>query len=48
MAPTNLAMKRRPRLTMKYDSDATHRITSPVRTYVAVVIEIPIPLPIAK
>ncbi len=41
-------MKRRPLVKTKYASKATHRITSPMRTYTAVDTEIPIPLPIAK
>jgi len=41
-------MKRHPRLTAKYDSEVAHKITSTVRTCIAVDIETPIPLPIAK
>ena len=41
-------MKRRPRLAAKYESEATLSSTNTIRTYIAVVIEIPIPLPIAK
>src|ERR1700730_16138686 len=42
------AIKRRPRLAAKYESEATLSSTNTIRTYIAVVIEIPIPLPIAK
>jgi len=40
-------MKRCPRLAAKYDSEATHRIVSSSRRYVAVGTESPTPVPIA-
>jgi hypothetical protein len=40
-------MKRRKLLAARYDSDATQRTTSNIRRYVAVDIEIPIPVPTA-
>lgn len=45
---TSCAIKRRPRLAAKYDSEATHSVTNAVRRYIAVDIEIPIPVPIAR
>ncbi len=43
-----LAMKRPPEFIAKHNSKAIHNVTSPLRIYVAVETEIPIPLTIAK